>query len=181
MSVPTTYAEWVNLLDKFSDGDDAALAALSEGSYTTDAGTAARFYVRVENAYKKRKQNWLDKFQRSFRLQNFKTTDDFAIALRNGKQNLSALSRFVVLKGLPDNLKQTLQKDLNDFVAEIRQSLKDNVSKISSGREEMLILLNSFGLPGIAAAMETGTNTARQNSNDTIPPTGRKIIFNNGK
>ena len=89
MSAPTTYAEWTRLLDQFGDGDDTALASLSKGSFLVDAGTAARFYGRVETAYKKRKQHWLDKFQRSFQLQHFKTVDDFAIALRNGKQNLS--------------------------------------------------------------------------------------------
>lgn len=174
MSTPTTYAEWASLLDQFGNGDDTALAALSKGSFVVDAGTAARFYGRVEGAYKKRKQNWLDKFQRSFQLQNVKTVDDFTIALRNGRQNLLPLSRFTMLKGLPAELQQTLQKDLEDFVAEIKKSLKDNVSKISAGREEMLILLSSFGLTAIAGETDT-------NPNDPIPPTGRKIIFHNGK
>ena len=107
MTVPTTYSEWTNLLDKFGDGDDTALEELSKGSFLVDAGTASRFYLRVENVYKKRKQNWLEKFQRSFQFQNFKTEDDFEIALRNGKQNLSSLSKFALLKGFPDDLRKS--------------------------------------------------------------------------
>ena len=177
MAVPTTYSEWTNLLDKFGDGDDTALEELSIGSFTVDAGTASRFYSRVEEVYKKRKQNWLDKFQRSFQLQNFKTEDDFEIALRNGKQNLSSLSKFVVLKGLPEDLRKTLKKDLEDFVAEIKKSLKDNVSKISSGREKMLILLSTFGLNDIPEEINTANKNSKQNPNEIIQPTGRKIIF----
>ncbi len=177
MAAPTTYSEWTNLLDKFGDGDDAALEELNKGSFTIDAGTATRFYSRVENVYKKRKQSWLDRFQRSFQLQKFKTEDDFEIALRNGKQNLFPLSRFVVLKGFPKDLRKILKKDLEDFVAEIKKSLKDNVSKISSGREKMLILLNTFGLNDIPQEIKTDKENSKQNTNEIIPPTSRKIIF----
>ena len=177
MAAPTTYSEWTNLLDKFGDGDDIALEELSKGSFTVDAGTASRFYSRVEVVYKKRKQNWLYKFQRSFQLQSFKTEDDFEIALRNGRQNLSPLSKFVVLKGLPQDLRTTLKKDLEDFVAEIKKSLKDNVSKISNGREKMLILLNAFGLNNLAEEHKSDKKINKQNSNEIIPSTGRKIIF----
>jgi hypothetical protein len=177
MAAPTTYSEWTILLDKFGDGDDTALEELSNGSFTVDAGTASRFYSRVEEVYKKRKQNWLNKFQRSFKLQNFKTEDDFEIALRNGKQNLYPLSKFVVLKGLPEDLRKTLKKDLEDFVSEIKKSLKDNVSKFSSGREKILILLNSFGFNKIATEIKTDKKINKQNIHELNPPTGRKIIF----
>ena len=110
-------------------------------------------------------------------MQNFKSEDDFEIALRNGKQNLYPLSKFVVLKGLPEDLRKTLKKDLEDFVAEIKKSLKDNVSKISSGKEKMLILLNTFGLNDIPEEIKTDKKSNKQNTNEIIPPTGRKIIF----
>lgn len=177
MAAPATYAAWASLLDKFGDGDDTALEEMSGSGFIVDAGTASRFYGRVEQVYKKRKQTWLDKFQRSFRLQNFKTEDDFAIALRNGKQNLKPLSRFVVLKAFPDDLRGTLKKDLEDFVAEIKNSLKDNISKISTGREKMLVLLNSFGLNNLPGETNIDTKNNEQNTGNIIPATGRKIIF----
>lgn len=177
MKVPTTYSEWTVLLDQFGDGDDSVLEELSNGNFTIDAGTAVRFYIKVEEVYKKRKQNWLDRFQRSFELQNLKTEDDFEIALRNGKQNLSPLSKFAVLKGFPDNLKKTLKKDLEDFVTEIKTSLKSNASKSSRGREKIIFLLNSFELSINYEEIKMDTKNNVQNTDEIIPPAGRKIIF----
>lgn len=177
MKVPTTYSEWAILLDRFGDGDDSVLEELRNGNFTVDAGTANRFYTKVEEVYKKRKQNWLDKFQRSFELQNLKTEDDFEIALRNGKQNLSSLSKFAVLKGFPDDLRKLLKKDLEDFVAEIKTSLKGNASKNSKGREKMILLLNSFELNINCEEIKMDTINNTQNTKEITPPSGRKIIF----
>lgn len=170
---PTTYSAWTKLLDQFGDGDDSVLEELNNGTFTIDAGTATRFYIKVEEAYKKRKQSWLNKFQFSFQLQNFKTEDDFEIALRNGKQNLSPLSKFVAIESLPDDLKKALKKDLEDFVNEIKTSLKKNNSSISKGREKMLILLNSFDLNSTSQEILMNIKT----TNEIIASTGRKIIF----
>lgn len=177
MAVPTTYSEWASLLDRFGNGDDTAIEELAKGIFTVDAGTASRFYSKIEEAYKKRKQDWLDRFQRSFQLQHFKTEDDFDIALRNGKQNLQPLSKFVALKGLPEDLRKTLKIDLEDFVAEIRKSLKENVSKISNGREKMLLLLNAFNLNDMSEEINKDKRNGNLDTNETIPPTGRKILF----
>jgi len=110
-------------------------------------------------------------------MQNIRTDDDFGIALRNGKQNLLPLSKFVSAKGLPEDLRKTLQKDLDDFVAEIKKSLKDNVSKTSNGREKMLVMLNTFGLPEIKQEEPIQKKASNKNESNTIPPTGRKIIY----
>jgi hypothetical protein len=177
MAAPTTYSEWTKLLDQFGDGDDSVLEELSNGSFIIDSGTASRFYTIVEKVYKKRKQNWLDKFQKSFQFQNFKTEDDFEIALRNGKQNLSTLHKFIVLKGFPEDLKKTLKKDLEDFVTEIKTSLKNNISKISRGSEKMLFLLNSFDLGSTCDGSQMTKKNNIQSANEIIAPKGRKIIF----
>jgi hypothetical protein len=174
---PTTYSAWVKLLDQFGDGDDSVLEELNRGSFVIDAGTATRFYIKIEEIYKKRKQNWLAKFQYSFQLQSFKTEDDFEIALRNGKQNLVPISKFVAIKGLPDDLKKTLRKDQEEFVNGIKTSLKSNISGISKGREKILILLNSFDLSSTFIEIETDTKNKVQNTNEIIAATSRKIIF----
>ncbi|MBN9298449.1 MAG: hypothetical protein J0I41_15700 [Filimonas sp.] len=176
MASPTTYAAWAAVLERFGNGDDTVYEAMNTGYFVLDAGTAQRFYLRVEEVYKKRKQNWLDKFQHSFRLQHIKTDDDFALALRNGKQNLLPLLKFVSAKGLPDDLKKALQKDLVDFVSEIKKSLKDNISKNSASGDSMLILLSGFWLPEIIDEKESAKKLSEE-SNNTITPTGRKIIF----
>ncbi|AOM79499.1 hypothetical protein [Pedobacter steynii] len=173
MSSVTTYAEWTILLTQFGAGNDICLEKLRGGTFVIDAGTASRFYLKVEEVYNKRKQRWLDKFQHSFRSQSFRTIDDFEILLRNGKQNLHPLSAFIALNGLPEDLKKTLKKDLEEFVSEIKKSLKDNVSRSSNEREKMLILLSSFGINNIP----DNTRVTDAEINETIPATGRKILF----
>lgn len=173
MSSVTTYSEWTDLLRQFGDGNDVSLEKLRTGTFAIDAGTASRFYVKVEEVYKKRKQRWLDQFQHSFRLQSFRAIDDFEILLRNGKQNLHSLIAFVALKGLPEDLQKALKKDLEEFVAEIKESLKEKVSKSSNEREKMLILLGSFGINHVSE----NTKITGGKINEIIPPAGRKIIF----
>lgn len=177
MAAPTTYSEWAAVLERFGDGDDTVFAEMNLGSFVLDTGTAQRFYSRVEEVYKKRKQNWLDKFQRAFQMQNIRTEDEFGIALRNGKQNLLPLSKFVSSKGLPGDLQDTLRKDLDDFVAEIKKSLKDNVPD-TKGREGMLLMLNTFGLPEARQEkIVPAKSDNRKKENGALPPAGRKIIF----
>jgi hypothetical protein len=175
MKSPTTYSEWINLLDRFGNGDDTILPILIDGKFELDAGTATRFYFKVEEAYKKRKLIWLDKFQRLFNFQNFRKDEEFEIALRNGKQNLNPLINYVTLKSFPEDLSKTLKKDLNDFVTEIKKSLKENVSKNSRGREKTLIMLNSFDIFSINN--ETSCQNNLTNMNLTATNSGRKIIF----
>lgn len=171
---PTTYSEWINLLNQFANGDDSVLDQLNNGTFLIDAGTANRFYSKVEEVYKKRKQSWLDKFQRSFQLQNLKTEDDFEIALRNGKQNLILLNQFIHISGFPEDLKKTFQKDLEDFVIEIRTSLKKSNSTSSKGSEKIQILLNSFQINMISTEIKIDK---KDNINEITASIGRKIIF----
>lgn len=175
MPLLSTYSDWTAALERFSKGDDTVLADMDKGKFVLDAGTAQRFYSRVEEVYKARKKSWLDKFNNSFQVQNIKSDDDFGIIIRNAKVNLVPLSRFVLAKGLPEDLRSTLLKDLEDFVSEMKKSLKDNVSKTSNGREKMLMHLSNFGI--YQPQQETPTQTITKSTTTTLPPTGRKIIF----
>jgi hypothetical protein len=174
MAGPTTYAAWTTALEQFGKGNDMAIEEMSQGSFVVDAGTAVRFYARVEEAYRSRKKNWLEQFQRSFQVNNFKTEDDLGIALRNGKQNLLPLLRFVSLPPLPEDLRNTLAKDLKDFVGEIKKSMKDKISGISKGREKMLMQLNSFEVFGNE---EISPLNEMQTTGNVMASPGRKIIF----
>jgi hypothetical protein len=177
MNTPTTYAGWVAVLERFAAGDDTTLDEINADSFMLDAGTAHRFYVRVEAAYKKRKQQWLEKFNRSFQTQSIRSINELQIIVRNGKQNLSPLSKFVSAKGLPEDLRQTLRNDLVAFINEIRQSLKEHVSRSSNEREKMLIILNTFGLNEGSPADEAPPPTSKKNNEPNNPPPGRTILF----
>jgi hypothetical protein len=176
VQIASTYSEWVNLLDRFAEGDDSCISILEKSSFIVDAGTAIRFYTRIEETYRKRKKAWLENFQKSFELSNLKRIDDFEIILRNSKQNLIPLNRFVLLSSLPDDLKKVLSNDLNDFVLEIKSTLKNNMAKISDDRDKMLIMVSSFELPALQLRDIYSQNET--NSNNVIHQfSGRKIIF----
>jgi hypothetical protein len=50
-------------------------------------------------------------------------------------------------KGLPEDLKTVFKKDLEEFVAEIRKSLKENLPKQETTKKKMILNINSFRLP----------------------------------
>jgi hypothetical protein len=171
MKNPITYADWTQLFERFGNGDDSVFEEMPFGSFELDAGTAQRFYIKAEEAYKKRKQNWLEKFQRSFQIQNIKSADGFGAILLIGKRNLAPLIKFSDSKGLPEDLKTVLKKDLVDFVAEIKKSLKENLPKDDHNNEKMIITINSFSLN---EASQNPFIDEVQNPNSS---TGRQIIF----
>jgi len=179
MPVNRTYSEWVLLFERFGNGDDTVFDEMGASEFTMDAGTAQRFCSRAEAAYKKRKQNWLDKFQRSFGLQKLTRTDDFGMLLRDGKQNLLPLVKFVASNGLPEALRKTLHDDLSSTIAEIRRSLKDNIMKSRdrnrNDTEKMLMMVGTLEL--IAPTPQRSATTGNACGNALTPATGRKIIF----
>ncbi|MCB0813715.1 MAG: hypothetical protein KDB87_11215 [Flavobacteriales bacterium] len=177
MTAARTYAEWMLLFDHFVNGDDTVFEEMDASEFVLDAGTAQRFCTRAEEAYKKRKQNWLDKFQRSFTWQRPTTADDFGIVLRDAKQNMLPLVKFVTSNGLPEELRKTLHNDLISSIAEIRKSLKDNIlkSRDRSNTEKLLLMVSTLDVvqPQPQGSMITGND----GGNTQTSVTGRKIIF----
>jgi len=173
MKNPVTYSDWIILFDRFGNGDDAVLQEMNSGSFDLDAGTALRFYTKAEEAYKTRKKLWLKRFQRSFETQNIKSADDFGMVLLTGKKNLSSLSGLAKAKGLPEDLKIALKKDLEAFVTEIKESLKKNLPKGGIDKEKMLLSISSFRLPE-NIEKNSGNLNDGQEKNITAH---RKIIF----
>lgn len=173
MKKPVTYSDWVEIFARFENGEDAVLESMNSGNFDPDAGTAQRFYTKAEEAYKMRKKLWLDRFQRSFETQNIKSADDFGMILLTGKKNLLPLLGFSEAKGLPEDLRTVLKKDLQAFVNEIKKSLKDNVPKAGNDKEKILLTISLFGLPTNMIAMTDEGNYDRGQN----VPTKRKIII----
>ncbi|MBN9337026.1 MAG: hypothetical protein J0I88_04150, partial [Chryseobacterium sp.] len=112
-------------------------------------------------------------FQRSFETQNIKSADHFGKVLLTAKKNLIPLSKFSQAKGLPEDLKTVFKKDLEEFVEEIKKSLKENLPKSGNDKEKMILIINSFRLP------ENVEENSVQNDSKNIEssPLRRKIIF----
>jgi hypothetical protein len=145
--MPETYYEWALLLDKFGDGDDSVMSQLEKGKFTVDAGTANRFYLKVKDNYTRRKKLWLSKFQKSFEFSLLRNISEFEVSLRNAKKNLVPLHKYVSLHGFPRDLTETLKKDLHEFVLEIKNALSKNAVKITNDRDQIMLMISSFGLP----------------------------------
>lgn len=168
MKPPVTYAEWVDVFDRFGKGEDVS-EEMNSGRFEMDAGTAQRFFARAEEAYKARKKMWLDQYQRNFKLQDIKTIEELEFVLQNNKKTLSVLSRFIHSKGLPKELKDPFQKDFTAFVSEFKKNLKDNTGKDNREREKMLMVINNFSISEFSQDQSAG---------EAQPPSaGRKIIF----
>lgn len=168
MKPPVTYAEWVDLFNRFGKGEDVA-EEMNSGHFEMDAGTAQRFFARAEEAYKARKNMWLDQYQRNFKLQDIKTIEELEFVLQNNKKTLSVLCRFIYSNGLPEELKDSFQKDFTAFVSEFKKTLKDNTGKGSREREKMLMVINNFSISEFSQDQTIGEVQS--------PSAGRKIIF----
>ncbi|BAV05435.1 hypothetical protein SAMN05421788_105111 [Filimonas lacunae] len=172
----TTYAQWTDALERFSNGDNAVLAEFNSGSFSLDAGTAQRFYIRVEEAYRNRKKVWVNSFQRAFHTQTIASENELGITLNNSRKNMIPLVSFVTAKGLPEDLKNTLYKDLCEFVAEVKKTLTDNIVKNNKSSDRLLMVLHGFDFMSIITA-ETSSDPTPLQQNNVPPATGRKIIF----
>jgi TorA maturation chaperone TorD len=73
-------------------------------------------------------------FKDLFETQNIKSADHFGMVLLTAKNLI--LSKFSQAKGLPEDLKTVFKKDLEEFVAEIRKSLKENLPKTGNDKEK---------------------------------------------
>lgn len=169
MKSPVTYADWVDLFERFGKGEEVS-EEMNSGYFDLDAGTAERFYARAEEAYKARKKMWLEQYQRNFNLQNVKTIEELEFVLQNNKKTISVLAKFAHSKGLPNELRENFAKDFTGFVNDFKKNLKDNTQKDNPQREQMLMVINSFSINEIQ-------NQPIEEAPNPNPSTGRKIIF----
>lgn len=176
MPGPVTYFEWTDSLEKFAKGDDSVLAALEQGSFVTDAGTVYRFYTKAQEAYVERKKQWLDKFNRLFQVHYVRTENDISIVLQNAKGNLQPIARFIRLRAFPDDLRETLRKDFEGFVSEVRKNLRESVSKNQPRNEKMLLIVNTFNFFETSLQAGVTTNSTTDSPSEQLT-NKRRILF----
>lgn len=176
MPAPVTYFEWADKLEQFARGDDSVLSDLQQGSFVVDAGTIYRFYNKAQEAYVERKKQWLDKFNRLFQVQYVRTENDVSIVLQNAKGNLQPIAKFIRIKAFPDDLRDTLKKDFEGFVAEVRKNVRESVSKNQPRNEKMLLIVNTFNF--FESNLEADVSAKSSSSSKSgEPPNKRRILF----
>src|SRR6266542_768494 len=174
-----TYYEWTIELDKFAKEDDSVIEDLIDCKFALDAGTAVRFYLKINNTYSKRKQIWMDKFNQSLTQSRPKTDGELEIIFRNAKANLKPLIKFISLDGLPSDLKDNLRKDLINCISKIRNEMKDNLIKGGNKNEKLFMLINNFDLnekdlEAYNIILDIDNNSANNLENNN---TKRRIMF----
>ena len=98
MKPPTTYFEWKQMLESFSQEDDNVLSLLNDGTMTLDAGTVERFAKLIDETFKKRKKVWLDKLKNASQSQIIRSPSDFSVVISNAKNSLKSIIAFSDLK-----------------------------------------------------------------------------------
>lgn len=171
-----TYYEWFEILEIFSAGDDSALEKILQGTFEINAGTYSNFYNKVLETYKKRKAKWLEKFQKP--LISAKTENDFGFFLRDAKMNLEVIFKFINSQAFPNDLKETLNNDLELFVNDVKKSLSDNTQKsYFKGKDALLMQISSFGIYSLQNHLEVESKENEISTNQNNQFKGRKIIF----
>ncbi|MFA8434083.1 MAG: hypothetical protein ACEPOZ_06160 [Marinifilaceae bacterium] len=177
MPVPTTYLEWSELLDQFGKGDNTALDDLNNGNYACDSVIGWRFCTRVYEAFNNRIKIWLDKFESSFHLRNFRSFEDYDALLKDAKQNLTPLFRFIELEGLPKEIRSALRNEFQEFLTEFKKSMIKNVPKESNNKERILFLLNAFSISHTSTAINTDKKYFPQQKEKVLQNAKRKILL----
>jgi len=175
MNAPKTYFEWKNILDQFSCGDDSVLPIMHEGEMKMDAGTAMRFANLVDQTYRKRKQIWVDKFNGLFKSQIIKNSSGFGVILNQTKGNLRLLIQFTQLAPFSTDLKKMLAEDLENYIQQIKKSIKDDLYKNrTSEMNSLLIIFDNLDVNKISIVNKSQDTVSAPDSN---LPGKRRIIF----
>jgi len=136
-----------------------------------DAGTAGRFMILFEEAYKKRKQLWLDKFKNISQQHNIRSASDFSAIISQAKDSLKNLVFYTELKPFRSDLRKVLKDDLKLFIEEVKKSLKENAMRDRTNQlNSLLLAFNNLDVEKISAP------TSNQPTENFVP-NKKKIIF----
>lgn len=126
---PHTYGEWVVLLERFRDGDDATLEAMAAGSVTWSPVVAERFTRRVSDAFVARLQAVSRQLQRAL---DRAGCDSFAVseALLAARRALRPLAAAASVEGFPEAVRTHLAGELASFVLATQSSLERSAGEL---------------------------------------------------
>lgn len=165
--IPTTYAEWCALLDRFRDGDDSVLEDMAQGSIAWTNVVAERWTVQVTVALNERLRRLSLRLQRAL---DAARGDTFAVsnALLDARRALSPLRALVALPCLNEQLRAHLESEVEHWAKQTQQSLEKSAQadRTSQGRLAKALRDNPLTLAAV------GTKPP-----DDSPPAVRRRIL----
>ena len=175
MGGPTTYGEWLPLLDRFRAGEDSALEAMRGGSIEWTNVVAERWTHQIADSLTIRLQALSRQLQTSL---DRARGDHFAIsnALLLTRRGLSPLRTFVGLPALPPGLKTHLASELDRWATDTQKSLERHAEGI---RHDQGRLLKTIRDHPVNTVVEAPANPpVVQSAGSGNPPVrGRRVIL----
>jgi hypothetical protein len=161
---PATYASWLDLLDRFEQGDDEALRALEAGTLVWSAGVAQRWTERVHEALAGRLSSLSTRLQRDL---DRAAGDLHAVAraLAEARRGLGPLARFSALPAMPAEVRAHLRRELELWVERTQGSLEKQAARVRADQG----LLQST-LRGCRLDLPAASSTASSPMPDPEPP-----------
>lgn len=165
ISPPSTYASWLDLLERFQVGDDAVLPALEAGTLIWSSGVAQRWTEQVSESLSVRLQALAMQLQRSLG----RAAGDLhavARALGEARRGLPPLVRFCALPAMPAEVREHLRRELERWTEQVQASLEAQAARFRNDQGLLQATLRScrlslddatFGAAGEASAPRPGS------------------------
>jgi len=173
VSAPTTYAEWVPLLERFRDGDDSVLELLIAGTLEWTNVVAERWTTRVAEAFDARLKAVASRLQSAL---DRARGDAFSVsqALLGARRALAPLYAAAAMSCAPENIREHWTSQVARFAARTQESLETSARR---NRADLLLkALRDNPLTVIVPAA-----LSRETDSDAVAPAhaarGRRILL----
>jgi hypothetical protein len=170
---PTTYSEWVTLLERFSEGDDGCLEPMGRGSISWANVVAERWTAQLTQTFTSRLKQIQNQLQRSL---DRAAGDTFATsrALLDARRALSPLRILATLPCLEERLHTFLTGELDRWARETQQSLEKSARNVRHDNGRLLKAIRDTALT--SAPGPTSTELHPTETLDSHPRSRRIIL-----
>jgi len=175
MNGPSTYAEWLVLLDRFRAGDDSVVQAMQGGSVVWTNVVAERWTHQVAGVFEVRLRALSGQLQTGL---DRARGDHFTIAnaLVAARRGSAALRTFASLPCFPDVVRNHLVAELDRWATETQKSLEKSATQIRHDQGKLLKTIRDNPLTAACADHPTSPGHQTQRGHDGLAR-GRRIIL----
>ena len=135
MTPPTTYAEWIVIMDMFNSkaDDEGSITAMQHGMLNWQSGVAERFTKKLLNVVNNRLNLASDKFQRDMSHANGqeRLITEALLQLRTEIRKVAAITKLEVI---PEKYREEYGKLIKEHADKIQNSLESSARCDRSGR-----------------------------------------------
>jgi len=175
MKPPSTYAEWLRLLDRFRSGDDSTIELIEKGSIEWTNVVAERWTHQVGEALGARLQALSKKLQAGL---DRARGDYFAIsdALLAARRSIAPLRAFVASPSFPEMVRDHLASELERWISETQKSLEKSAMEVRHDQGCLLKTIRDNPLTGVSSDALTAPGGQAQER--PVPPVrGRRVML----